>query len=104
MLSSILGTLVKDVAEGKYGEGVKTFYWKLAGKKTIIALGIAALYAMGLAAVSVLTQCVPECGSAEAVAQLSTYVGYLPTLVAILIPLGLFDAAVRLDPPKKPVK
>jgi len=101
MLSGILAGVVKDAAQGKYGEGMKTLYWSLAGKKTVIALGIAALYGVGEVAVGILAQCVPECGSAEAVNQLSNILAYVPEVVGVLIAIGLFDAAVRIEPPKK---
>lgn len=101
MISGILANLVKDIAEGKYGEGPKKLYWSLAGKKTWIAMGIAALYGVGQVAVSVLAACVPECGSPEALLQLEGILKWVPEVVAVLIAIGIYDGAVRLDPPKK---
>lgn len=101
ILSSLLAQVVKDVAEGKYGEGPKGLYWSLAGKKTIIALAIAAFYGMAHVALNVFGQCVPECATAESVAQMESWLSYVPTLVGFLVAVGLFDAAVRIEPPKK---
>jgi hypothetical protein len=101
MISGVAAGFVKSVAEGKYGEGPKKVYWFLAGKKTWIAIGIAALAGVGQVAVNVLSGCVPECGSAESVAQLQGLLNHVPAIVGFLVAVGLFDAAVRIEPPKK---
>jgi len=101
MLSGLLAKLLKDVGEGKYGEGPKKFYWGMAGKKTWTGVGIVALYGLGQVAVNALGTCVPECGSPEALAQLENVLGYFPPAVAVLVTVGLVDAGVRIDPPKK---
>jgi hypothetical protein len=101
LLSGLLPQFVKDVADGKHGEPAKSFYWALAGKKTVIALVIAALYGMAQVSVNVLGQCVPECGSAESLAQIEGILAYVPNIVTFLVAVGIFDAAVRIEPPKK---
>lgn len=101
MVSSILAKIVKDIAEGKYGQKPKDWYWWAAGKKTLIALGIAAFYGVAQVGLSIFAQCVPECGSQQAVDQLAGAVAWIPRIVTVLIAVGLFDAAVRLEPPKK---
>ena len=83
------------------GEGPKKFYWALAGKKTVITLVVAALYGVCLVVINVFSQCVPECASAADLAQLQGYLDQVPGVLALGVGLGIFDAAVRLEPPKK---
>jgi hypothetical protein len=101
LISGLLPNFVKGVGEGKYGEGVKAAYWAVADKKTVIALMIAMAYGVAQVVFSVMGQCVPECASAEALEQWASMIAYVPELVGVLIAVGLYDKAVRLDPPKK---
>jgi len=101
LLSGLLPGIVKSIGEGAYGEVPKSIYWWLAGKKTIIAVTFAAAYGMAQVALGVFAQCVPGCGSALALAQMTTWVGMMPYIATVLVTIGVFDAAVRLDPPKK---
>lgn len=101
MISGLLPNFVKGVAEGQYGEPLKKFYWMLAEKKTVTALVIVMLYGIAKVVLFTFAQCVPECATAESVAQMESFLAYVPELVGVLIAVGLYDKAVRLDPPKK---
>ena len=101
MISGVLANFVKGLAEGDPNNLATKIYWKLAGKKTLIAIGIAGLYGVGQLAVTLLSACVPECGSPEALAQLEGILQWVPKVVLLLTGVGLYDAAVRLEPPKK---
>lgn len=103
MVSGLLAGFVKDLGNGKFGEGPKAIYWKLAGKKTWISLGLAATYMIIGVAVNLLSTCVPECATPENLVQLQGVADWILRAVAVLIPIGLYDAAVRIDPPKKDV-
>jgi len=103
MVSGLLAGFVKDLGNGKFGEGPKKIYWSLAGKKTWISLGLAATYGVVQLAVSLLATCVPECASPENLVQLQGVGEWILRAVTVLIPIGLYDAAVRIDPPKKDV-
>lgn len=101
LLLGFLPNFVKGVAEGQYGEPLKKVYWALAEKKTLIALIIALLYGIAKAVSFTFGQCVPECATAESVAQFNAFLAYVPDVVGVLIAVGLYDKAVRLEPPKK---
>lgn len=101
LISGLLPNFVKGVAEGQYGEGLKKVYWALSEKKTVTALIITMLYGIAKVVLYTFAQCVPECATAESVAQMEAFLTYVPELVGVLIAVGLFDKAVRLDPPKK---
>ena len=101
LISGLLPNFVKTLAEGGYGEGPKKIYWALVEKKTIVAFIIAILYGVAQVALNVFGQCVPECATAESVAQFESLILYVPEIVATLIAVGLYDKAVRLDPPKR---
>lgn len=101
LIAGLLPNFVKGVAEGKYGEGSKKVYWALAEKKTISALIIVLLYGVAQVALNVFSQCVPECTTQAAVDQWAAMIAYVPEVVAFLIAVGLYDKAIRLDPPKK---
>ena len=88
-MSQILARIIRGVAEGKYGAAAKKVYWFLAGKKTITGIVCAAAYA-GLLAAQATGTCA-ECGK---------YAETLAYVAGFLVTVGLFDAAVRLDPPK----
>lgn len=103
MVSGLLAGFVKDLGNGRFGEGPKKLYWKLAGKKTWISLGLAATYGIIQLAGTLLATCVPECATPENLVQLTAIGDWIFRAVAVLIPIGLYDAAVRVDPPKKDV-
>lgn len=102
-LSTILGSMLRGVAEGDKNNPMTKLYWKLEGKKTWIAVGVAALYLLvGQVLIPVFTGCGPNCGATpEMLALLAQYNGYLFDLSVVLAGVGLFDANLRLDPPKK---
>lgn len=101
LVAGLLPNFVKGVAEGKYGEAPKKVYWALSEKKTVTALVITMLYGIAKVALYTFAQCVPECATAESVAQMEAFLAYVPELVGVLVAVGLFDKAVRLEPPKK---
>ena len=101
LVSSFLASFVKDVAEGKHGESLKAIYWKLEGKKTMTAVVIAFMYGIAQLGLTAVSACVPECATAESVTQMEAWLAYVPTAITFLIAVGLFDAAVRIEPPKK---
>jgi hypothetical protein len=103
MVSGLLAGFVKDLGNGKFGEGPKKIYWSLAGKKTWISLGLAATYGVIQLAGTLLSVCVPECASAENLVQLTGVGEWILRAVTVLIPIGLYDAAVRIEPPRKEV-
>lgn len=90
-MSKILALGVKMLAEGKFGEGPAKAYWWLAGKKTHIALALAAVYGV-LYGAGEKGLCQP-CGE---------WAGWVVGLSGVLVTVGLFDAAVRIEPPRKP--
>jgi len=101
LITGLLPNFFKGVAEGAYGEGPKAAYWALAEKKTLIALVIVVLYGMAKVALHTFGQCVPECATQAAVDQWAAMITYVPEIVGVLIAVGLYDKAIRLDPPKK---
>jgi len=101
LIAGLLPGLFKKVAEGDKGNPITKLYWFLAGKKTVTALIIAILYGVAQVALHTFGQCAPECASPEALKQFASFIAYVPEVVATLIVIGLYDKAVRLDPPKK---
>lgn len=89
--SEFIPKLIKAVAEGKFGEPAKKVYWQVAGYKTWIT-GAVALAAFVLQYLSEQGLC----------ADCSTYYNVLYQVAAVLLAVGLFDGAVRIDPPKDP--
>lgn len=101
-LSSVLAILVKTVADGEQTNPLTKVYWWLAGKKTWISIGMYAIWLIitGLL-VPFFTTCT-VCGDTTAlITQLTYWSGWLADLATLLLGFGLFDAAVRLEPPKK---
>ncbi len=90
-MGKFLAGLVKDIADGKYGAKPKALYWWAAGRKTntamILAGAAAALYAL-----SGTGQCA-ECGK---------YAEWIVWAAGILGTVGLYDSAVRIEPPMPP--
>jgi hypothetical protein len=90
-MGAILAHLVKKLAEGDFGAGPAKAYWWLAGKKTLTGtIGVAAagaLWALGEAGL-----CDP-CGG---------YVLQLGAVSLLLMQIGLWDAAIRIEPPARP--
>ena len=89
-MSKLLPLLIKKVAEGDFGEAPAKIYWFLAGKKLYISIGILiagyvldVLFSKGLC---------ESCGG---------YKGELITFAAILATIGLYDGALRSDPPQE---
>jgi putative copper export protein len=102
MLSSLLAVFVKDVAEGKHGETLERLYWKAAGKKTLIAIALAAAYGFAEVVLHIFQSCAPECATPEAIEVFARWISWGPHLVAFLVAVGLYDGAVRLEAPKRP--
>jgi hypothetical protein len=91
MLGKLLAVGVKKLAEGDFGATPAHVYWFLAGKKTWTAIVLAGV-AGALWAAEQMQICQP-CGD---------YAGTVVTLSLILTPLGLYDAAIRIEPPQRP--
>jgi hypothetical protein len=89
-MGALLALFVKKLAEGDFGAGPAKVYWWLAGKKTWIALGLAAI-AGALSLAYELGLCAP----------CYDYVGLIVTISVGLAAVGLFDGAVRITPPVK---
>lgn len=88
--SETLVKVIKGVAEGKFGEKPKTIYWALEGYKTLIAFVLAvATFALEYAVNAGLW---PEAAVAVPV---------LYSIAALLAAVGLYDGAVRTEPPNK---
>jgi hypothetical protein len=87
----ILPLFVKGIAEGKYGPRAQATYWWLAGRKTLIAAGLAA--AAGAAWALESAGVCPDCGG---------YAEWVISAAGVLGAIGLYDQAVRIEPPKKP--
>lgn len=88
--SAILVSIVKGIAEGKFGEKPKAIYWALEGYKTLIAFVFATLtFALEYAVSSGLW---PDAAPAIPV---------LYGISAFLLAVGLYDGAVRAEPPSK---
>lgn len=90
-LSKILVVLVRKLAEGDFGKGPAKVYWALAGIKTYTAL-ILGIGAFGLTLASNLHLCA-ACGD---------YASIIAKIAGGLLAIGLFDGAVRIEPPFKP--
>jgi hypothetical protein len=86
--SKAVPTAVTQVAEGKLGEGPKSVYWWLAGKKTWITVIVAGL-AEGLSSMPA-EQCEP----------CAQYGEWAWMAAGVLLVVGLWDGAIRAVPPK----
>lgn len=89
--SKLLVFVVKLVADGKLGKIPQSIYWKLAGIKTWITVGIsiAALTLQELSGAGLCDPC-------------AQYVQLLWTVAGLLLMVGLYDGAVREIPPRDP--
>lgn len=103
LLSSLLAELVKSIAEGDKNAPLTKIYWWLAGKKTWLSIGLFALYAfLSKVLIPVFTQCGDPCGATpEMMTTLQSYIDWIPRIAETLLAFGLFDAAVRIEPPKQ---
>lgn len=95
-MGAILGWILKQAAEGKFGKPVQALYLWLQGKKTVIAaiLGVLAgalQTAQGNGACEYLAGASVNCNQ---IAQ------GLAAVAAFLALIGLTDGALRIDPPK----
>jgi hypothetical protein len=89
--SEFIPKLIKAVAEGKFGEPAKKIYWQVAGYKTWIT-AIVATVGFALQQFEQAGLC-PDCAGWSVI---------LYQVALGLLAVGLFDGAVRLDPPKDP--
>lgn len=94
-MSAVIGWVLKQIAEGKWGSGPQKLYAFLQGKKTAIAAILGILYgalqtAQGNGACALLTGKV-TC------ADLSSWLGAAAAFLALI---GLVDGALRMAPPK----
>ncbi len=99
LLSSFLPGIVKGVGDGQYGEGVQKVYWWFAGKKTWISIGLFAAYTF-VTYVLVPVLLMSGVAQPETVPALQAWVSWIPPAVPFLIGIGVFDAAVRIEPPQ----
>lgn len=98
IMSQVLAYVVKMIAEGQFpvlGPQLKAAYWWAAGKKTITA-GV--LYAVWIALYGL---CKGEALPADLVAIGCQWEGYVLSVANVLLAIGLFDAGIRLEAPKK---
>lgn len=93
MLGKLLAIAVKKLAEGDFGTGPAKVYWWLAGKKTPLAVAVAAV-AGGLSLAYKYGLCEP----------CADYVDGIIKAAGILVAIGVFDAAVRIAPPERPIE
>jgi len=89
-MGALLAHLVRKVAEGDFGQWPKVVYWKLAGWKTWIGLGLAVLWFS-------LTQA----GAAGVCAQCDGYAASVLAASVFMVSVGLGDAFIRARPPYK---
>lgn len=89
-MSKILAMGVKMLAEGRFGKGPAAAYWWLAGKKTWIAVALAGIYGV-LYEASGRGLCQP----------CAEWSDWILNASGVLVAVGLFDAAVRIEPPRK---
>jgi hypothetical protein len=88
--SSCPTKIIKAIADGKLGSKPKAIYWALEGKKTWISAGIGVA---GFALDTLTTN--------GLCAQCAGYSSLLYTAAVFLAGVGLYDGAVRAEPPKK---
>jgi hypothetical protein len=93
-MSKLLALLVRKIAEGDFGEPLKRVYWWLAGKKTYIGMAFGASWAMLAWAqdVGVCTMRGWDCAGWSTT---------LASVAAFLVLVGLWDGALRSQPPNK---
>lgn len=89
-MGKFLAIGVKMLAEGKFGAGPAKLYWKLAGWKTPIALGLGIIGAS-----------LKFLESQNACSACGLYSEQLVALSLVLGSIGLYDSAIRLEPPKQ---
>lgn len=89
--SEFIPKIIKAVAEGKFGEPAKKVYWQVAGYKTWITVVVASA--------GFVLQQLEEAGLC---ADCGAWYVILYQVALGLLAVGLFDGAVRLDPPKDP--
>lgn len=100
LLSSFLPGIVKNLGDGQYGAGPQKVYWWLAGKKTWISIGIGAVWAFGhTVVVPALVAC--QCAADGTIPSIEGALGWVASVVPWLILMGIVDAGIRLEPPKK---
>lgn len=94
VLSKILAAFVTKLAEGDFGEWPKKLYWRCAGAKTNIGFAFGAAWAF----LEYGTQsgfCASRGWDCTALANT------LGAIAAVLVPIGLFDGALRSKAPNK---
>ncbi len=93
--SQAIPLLVKAIAEGKFGEVARTWYWRLAGLKLWIT-AVVATVAFGLEQFASYGLCVPggpiDFSCQGAAGSLYAFAGFLAVV-------GLYDGAVRSEAP-----
>lgn len=102
LLSSFIPGLIKNVAEEKFGKGPAKIYWFLAGKKTTVSAVIGAVWSFGHFVVIPYLAAQPE-GAVDAatIPSIEGWLSYLPMVLLVLVPAGIADAGLRLEPPQK---
>lgn len=86
-LSSLLPELVRLLAEGKFGAAPAKVYTFLSGKKTYLSIALYIVWgALGYVEVYV--------------PGVVGYAGYVLQAANFLLVIGLFDGAVKFEPPK----
>jgi hypothetical protein len=91
-MGAIAAKLIKAVAEGRFGKPIARVYWFLAGKKTVLGIVAGTAYT-GLRLAHEINGCL-SCGD---------WAHMLAVASVTLVSVGLLDAAVREDPPQKPL-
>lgn len=94
-MSWMLARIVSAVAEGKMGATAKRAYWAAAGKKTWIAAVLALLW--GVLELAQRPGGVCELGALPC----TQWAAWIGTAAAALAAIGLYDGALRAQPPTK---
>jgi hypothetical protein len=105
LLSGMIPGLIKKVAEEEFGKGPAKVYWWFAGKKSLISALLGAAWAMGYFVVIPYLAGQPV-GAIDptTIPQIESWLSTLATVVVPLaVSIGVADASLRLEPPKKKV-
>jgi hypothetical protein len=90
-VGKIVAIGIKMLAEGKFGKPPAAVYWWLAGKKTFIAIVLAAVYGA-----------LYQAHERGLCAPCADWSGWLLGAAAFMATIGIVDGAVRIEPPQKP--
>lgn len=93
-MSGFIALFVRKLAEGDFGELPKQIYWRLAGAKTYIGMAFGAAWALLVWA--------QDAGICNAQGwDCKGWGTTLASIAAFLVLVGLWDGALRSQPPSK---